>query len=153
MTSTEDCRFPDCGDAGGSPTDPDRVVGTATAATNYFRQLGATLGSSVVGSLFGARLSTLMTERLSPDQLALLGDPESLTPKGLGALPDSLKDPVIASYNNALAPVYLWIAPLVLLATTLLLFLSDNPLAAQLDRDLLPDRRPGRVVPAALSGQ
>jgi EmrB/QacA subfamily drug resistance transporter len=118
---------------------PDRVVGTATAASNYFRQMGATLGSSVMGSLFAARLSTLLTERLSGEQLAQVGNPESFTPKGLANLPDYLKDPVVASYNDALTPIFLWIAPLVLLATVLLLFLSDNPLATRLDRDAPPE--------------
>jgi MFS family permease len=43
---------------------PMRQVGTATAANNYFRQIGATLGSAVVGSLFAHRLSDLLGERL-----------------------------------------------------------------------------------------
>ena len=33
------------------------VGGTATAANNYFRQVGASLGSAIVGSLFVARLA------------------------------------------------------------------------------------------------
>ncbi|WP_258933755.1 MFS transporter [Nesterenkonia pannonica] len=41
-----------------------RLVGTATAGQNYFRQVGATLGSGVIGALFAARLSTMLDERL-----------------------------------------------------------------------------------------
>src|SRR5699024_11208171 len=37
---------------------PARMVGTATAANNYFRQVGATLGSAIVGSIFASRLAT-----------------------------------------------------------------------------------------------
>ena len=33
-------------------TFPSRQVGTATAANNYFRQIGASLGSAIVGTLF-----------------------------------------------------------------------------------------------------
>ena len=33
-------------------TFPLREVGTATASNNYFRQIGASLGAAVVGSLF-----------------------------------------------------------------------------------------------------
>lgn len=115
---------------------PDRVVGTATAANNYFRQLGATLGSSVVGGLFAARLSAQLNDRLAQDQLMTIGDPESLTPQSLAALPDALMGPVAAAYSEALTPVFLWIVPLALLATVLLLFLSDKPLASRLDRDM-----------------
>src|SRR6478736_8704509 len=43
---------------------PLREVGTATASNNFFRQIGATLGSAVVGSLFASRLAQLLTERL-----------------------------------------------------------------------------------------
>ncbi|MDI6909502.1 MAG: hypothetical protein QMC84_06690, partial [Nocardioides sp.] len=41
-----------------------REVGTATASNNYFRQVGGSLGSAVVGSVFAARLTTLLSERL-----------------------------------------------------------------------------------------
>ncbi len=41
-------------------TFPAREVGTATAANNYFRQIGASLGSAVVGSLFATRLADLL---------------------------------------------------------------------------------------------
>src|SRR5690606_37530274 len=43
---------------------PLREVGTATAANNYFRQVGASLGSAVVGSLFTGRLLTQLADRL-----------------------------------------------------------------------------------------
>ena len=39
---------------------PLREVGTATASNNFFRQIGATLGSAVVGSLFASRLAELL---------------------------------------------------------------------------------------------
>ncbi|HEU4807250.1 MAG TPA: MDR family MFS transporter, partial [Homoserinimonas sp.] len=38
---------------------PNSQVGTATASNNYFRQIGASLGSAVVGSLFATRLTDL----------------------------------------------------------------------------------------------
>ncbi|MFF1876141.1 MFS transporter, partial [Kitasatospora herbaricolor] len=40
---------------------PVSQVGTATASNNYFRQIGASLGSAIVGSLFVARLTELLT--------------------------------------------------------------------------------------------
>ena len=43
---------------------PLREVGTATASNNFFRQIGATLGSAVVGSLFASRLAELLANRL-----------------------------------------------------------------------------------------
>ena len=40
---------------------PHRIVGTATAANNFFRQIGSTLGASLVGALFTSRLSAEVT--------------------------------------------------------------------------------------------
>ena len=36
---------------------PHAIVGTATAANNFFRQIGSTLGASLVGALFTSRLT------------------------------------------------------------------------------------------------
>jgi len=43
---------------------PISQVGTATASNNYFRQIGASLGSAVVGSLFVSRLTQMLTARM-----------------------------------------------------------------------------------------
>ena len=45
-------------------TFPMTEVGTATASNNYFRQIGASLGSAIVGSLFVAKLTQLLGERM-----------------------------------------------------------------------------------------
>jgi hypothetical protein len=44
---------------------PVTEVGTATASNNYFRQIGASLGSAIVGSLFVAKLTSLLHKRMS----------------------------------------------------------------------------------------
>src|SRR5699024_12535668 len=46
-------------------TFPNAIVGTATAANNYFRQVGATLGSAVVGSVFASRPTPAWPDRKS----------------------------------------------------------------------------------------
>ncbi|SDI83831.1 Major Facilitator Superfamily protein [Arthrobacter subterraneus] len=57
---------------------PLSQVGTATASNNFFRQIGATLGSAVVGSLFASRLRDLLIERL-PTSTAGAGRPAART--------------------------------------------------------------------------
>jgi EmrB/QacA subfamily drug resistance transporter len=111
-----------------------REVGTATAANNYFRQVGASLGSAVVGSVFAARLTTLLTERLP--QGGTTGDANSLTPDSVKQLPDALRLPIVESYNDALAPIFLYIAPLAIIAAILLCFLRVVPLATTIERDI-----------------
>lgn len=61
-------------------SEPSR--GTATAANTFFRQIGASLGSAVIGSLFALRLVNIMGEQLPPGAKARIGDISSLTPHG-----------------------------------------------------------------------
>ena len=48
---------------------PVSVVGTATASNNFFRQVGATVGASLVGGLFTSRLTSLISERMPQQAL------------------------------------------------------------------------------------
>lgn len=114
----------------------NRIVGTATAAYNYFRQVGASLGSALVGSLFTVRLIDLVDERVSREAAARLGDVSSLTPDFVAGLPPSLRSVVVHSYNDALAPLFLWMAPLALVAVVLLCFLRETPLQLTNDHEI-----------------
>ncbi|MGM7666800.1 MDR family MFS transporter [Microbacterium sp. A93] len=117
-------------------TFPITMVGTATASNNYFRQIGATLGSSLVGSLFASRLVNLMSERLPASGAGQMGSAESLTPAAVSGLPAPLHDVVITAYSDALTPIFLWIAPLGLIAAVLLMFVYEKPLATRIERSL-----------------
>lgn len=110
-----------------------RFVGTATAGQNYFRQVGATLGSAVVGSLFATRLTDLLRDRL-PAGAADGAGANSLTPELVRSLPDAAYTVVVESYNEALMPLFLLLAPIALISTLMLLFVDEKPLATTLDR-------------------
>lgn len=125
---------------------PVSMVGTATASNNFFRQIGGTLGSAIVGSLFVSRLAGLMDERV-PAAAATLG-PEgaeaaasvaggsganSMSPETLASLPGPLHDAIVGSYNDALVPIYHYVVPMVVLATVLLLFLREDELKETID--------------------
>ncbi len=110
---------------------PITQVGTATGTHNFFRQIGGSLGSAAVGTLFTGRLMDLLNERL-PSQAQGPGaavDPNSLTPHLVAQMPAELKSIVVDSYNEALTPVYLYLVPVILLALVLLLFVREKPLA------------------------
>jgi EmrB/QacA subfamily drug resistance transporter len=109
-------------------TFPNRIVGTATAASNYFRQVGATLGSAVVGSLFASRLTTLITEKL-PVTGTGGAKMNSFTPASVNALPDVVRLPILEAYNEALMPIFVLMVPLALISAVVLFFLTQKPLA------------------------
>ena len=118
---------------------PNSQVGTATAANNYFRQIGASIGTAVVGSLFVAKLTDLLTERLPAGADAAAGGSNSFTPEVVRNLPDAIRDVIVSAYNDALAPVFLYMVPLVVGAAILLLFIKEKPLATTIERDILPE--------------
>lgn len=101
-------------------------VGSATASFAFFREIGAALGAAAVGGLFTARLTALLGARLP----ARLGAAHSLTPALVAALPDDLRDHVAGAYHDALTPVFLGLAPVMLVAAVLLLFVRESPVGS-----------------------
>ncbi|WP_298865460.1 MDR family MFS transporter [uncultured Microbacterium sp.] len=116
-------------------TFPNSEVGVATATNNYFRQIGASLGSAVVGSVFTARLIDLLTQRMPAGAGGgAAGATNSLTPETVKELPTQIRNVIIGAYNDALTPIFLYILPLILLATILVCFLREVPLKKTIDR-------------------
>ncbi|WP_083966593.1 MDR family MFS transporter [Demequina globuliformis] len=119
-------------------TFPLKVVGTATSSNNYFRQIGASLGAAFVGSMFTANLTGLLGERLPADAVESSGqDFNSITPEIVAGLPDPYHDIVVSSYNDAIAPVLGWLAPLTLVAMVLLMFVKEVPLRTSTEREVV----------------
>lgn len=119
---------------------PGRIVGTATAASNYFRQVGATLGSAIVGSVFTTRLVNLIVDMSASGELPASGGGEDglkqLTPAAVNAMPEVLRQPIIHAYNEALLPIFLFLVPLAVIALIALLFVEAKPLATRVEREI-----------------
>ena len=120
-------------------TFPVSEVGTATASNNYFRQIGASLGSAIVGSLFVAKLTQLLSERMPAGAASASGGENSLTPAVVRDLPAGIKNVIVSSYNDALTPIFLYMVPLVIVGLILLVFVVEKPLATSIERDILPE--------------
>ena len=113
---------------------PISMVGTATASSNFFRQVGATIGSALVGGLFTSRLTTFLQERLPVEAMSGSGGgANSLTPGMVSGLPAPIHDIIVNAYNEALTPIFLWIMPLGVLAAVLLMFIVEKSLATSVD--------------------
>ena len=113
---------------------PSDMVGVATSATNFFREIGTTLGASVAGALFTANIASQMADKLAPfgGVVALGFDANSLTPALARTLPDELQHAVAVAYNDALMPVFLLMVPLTVVAGLLMIALKEKPLADSL---------------------
>lgn len=119
-------------------TFPLKEVGTATAGNNYFRQIGASIGSAIVGSLFTVRLTELLSERM-PQASGAAANSNSFTPDLVAHMPPEIRDVIVGSYNDALAPVFLYMIPLMAIAVILLALVKEKPLRTSVERDIMPE--------------
>ena len=109
---------------------PHAIVGTATAANNYFREIGSPLGASLVGALFTGRL-TANIARMVPASDHVNVD--SITPAFVDSLHGAERELVAQAYSDALAPIFLYVVPLLVAGFVLMLFLKEHPLAKSID--------------------
>ena len=89
---------------------PVSQVGTATAANNFFRQIGSALGAAIAQQFQGADAAN------------------SLTPHAVAELPDVLRDAILNSYNDGLTPVIGMMVPLAIVAMLILFPLRQERL-------------------------
>lgn len=112
-----------------------KVVGTATAANNYFRQVGSSLGSAIVGTVFATRLTQLMSEKF-PHGMGGSNEMGSLTPTLLASLPDAIRIPIVESYNGALIPIFAYLVPLAIVACVFLIFVKEKKLSDDVEQEV-----------------
>ncbi|AWH94287.1 MDR family MFS transporter [Dietzia psychralcaliphila] len=109
-----------------------REVGVATSSNNYFREIGAAIGTAWFGSLFTDRLITNLTDTVAanPEQAMASGlDPAGVTPAFVATLPEPLHQGIVDSYASALAPALWFIVPVLGLALLLSFFLPQVTLS------------------------
>ncbi|MGK9147678.1 MFS transporter [Plantibacter flavus] len=108
------------------------MVGTATSTNNYFREVGASLGVAVFGTIFTTRLTANLTDVFASSG-ASAGDASNaaatIDPQTLSQLPDAIRDGVVGAYADALAPVFWYLLPFIGAAFLLSLFLKQIPLS------------------------
>lgn len=109
---------------------PHKIVGTATGANRYFRQIGSTLGASIVGALFTSCLTTDLANKLpKADHLTL----STITPAAVDKLPEATRELIAKGYSEALVPLFIIFVPVAAACFVLMLFLKNNRLATTID--------------------
>lgn len=105
---------------------PASMLGTATSTNNFFREIGVSLGNSIIGVLFTSRLTAA---------LALVGFDEegvsTVTPEAVRALDPVTADAVHLAYAHALAPVLLGLAPVLITAAAVAALFRPLPLSTR----------------------
>lgn len=107
-------------------------LGTATSANNFFREIGAAVGTALFSTIFTSRLSERLESVFAGAPGAGVdpsGSAESLTPAVVDQLPDQLRDGVVTAYADALAPAFWYLVPLLAIGFVLTLFLREVTLS------------------------
>ncbi|RYV51760.1 MDR family MFS transporter [Pengzhenrongella frigida] len=105
-------------------------MGTATSASNFFREIGAAVGTALFSTIFVSRLETNLGEVFAGVPAGAGGaSTDGLTPALVAALPEPLHTGVIDAYANALAPAFWYLVPLLAFGFVLTLFLREVKLS------------------------
>jgi EmrB/QacA subfamily drug resistance transporter len=111
---------------------PAAQIGTATSTNNYFREVGAALGTAVFGTIFTTRLTENLTGVFTEAGASAADASQAtatLDPQTLNQLPDAVHDGIVDAYADALAPVFWYLVPFIAAAFLLALFLKQIPLS------------------------
>ncbi|KPI12505.1 drug resistance transporter, EmrB/QacA subfamily [Actinobacteria bacterium OK074] len=105
-------------------------LGVATSGATFFRSIGASFGVAIFGTVFTSRLGDKLTTALAGRQLPGGTTSQSLQadPRGIAALPTSLRPAVLHAYAAAITDVFLYAAPVALLGFVLAWFLREDRL-------------------------
>jgi EmrB/QacA subfamily drug resistance transporter len=115
-----------------------RDLGSATAANNYFRQIGGTVGSGIVGAVFATRLTHKISQLLPPRAGVVLPNVQALTPKELDALTPGVRHALVTAYSYALPPIFLYLVPVLAAGFVLSFFLKETMLRTTIE-DAAPE--------------
>ncbi|MFC7326726.1 MDR family MFS transporter [Marinactinospora rubrisoli] len=112
---------------------PSDTIGAATSTNNYFREVGASLGTAVFGAFFTTRLTERLTEVFtgagaSAEEAS--NATSTIDPQTLAALPEAVRDGIVNAYAESLAPVFWYIIPFMVVALVLACFIKQIPLKA-----------------------
>jgi MFS family permease len=101
-----------------------RLLGVATSGATLFRQIGGSIGVSAFGAIFTNRLGRELAHRLPPGAHA----PTHASPALIHHLPSAIHALYVEAVADALHPVFLMAAAIMLVAFALAWRLRDLPL-------------------------
>ncbi|MFJ7328362.1 DHA2 family efflux MFS transporter permease subunit [Streptomyces cyaneofuscatus] len=107
-----------------------RDLGVATSGATFFRSIGASFGVAIFGTVFTNRLTGQLDSALAGRSLPPGVDAERLAadPRSIQMLPADLRPSILEAYSTSITDVFLYAAPVVLIAFVLAWFLREDKL-------------------------
>jgi EmrB/QacA subfamily drug resistance transporter len=105
-------------------------LGVATSGATFFRSIGASFGVAIFGTVFASRLADKLTDAFRGVRLPAGASADALQadPRGISALPSSLRPAALHAYASAITDVFLYAAPVAALGFLLAWFLKEDKL-------------------------
>ncbi|CAM5372862.1 EmrB/QacA family drug resistance transporter [Streptomyces spiroverticillatus] len=109
---------------------PYEDLGVATSGATFFRSIGASFGVAIFGTIFTGRLDEKLAAALAGQRLPPGLDAARLEsdPRAISQLPAALRPEALNAYSSAITDVFLYAAPVGLLAFVLAWFLKEDRL-------------------------
>jgi EmrB/QacA subfamily drug resistance transporter len=104
-----------------------RDLGTATAATTFFRQIGGAIGAAAFGAVLSSRLTTHLGEEFG-GHVPANAAADTNNVKALQQLTGPVKEHVLSAFSNAVDDVFMIGIPITVLAFFVALTLKEIPL-------------------------
>ncbi|WP_327367196.1 MFS transporter [Streptomyces sp. NBC_01217] len=105
-------------------------LGVATSGATFFRSIGASFGVAIFGTIFTHRLTDKLAAALDGRTMPPGVSAEGLAadPRAIGQLPPALRPSVFHAYSTSITDVFLYAAPVVLVAFVFAWFLKEDKL-------------------------
>jgi EmrB/QacA subfamily drug resistance transporter len=104
-------------------------LGAASSVVTFFRSLGGAVGVSMLGAVLSERISRYVREGMADlGAPAGGGQQNSETLPDLSELPPPVREVVESAYGHGIGDIYLWAAPIALVALVLVVFIKEVPL-------------------------
>ncbi|GAA2407985.1 MDR family MFS transporter [Streptomyces glaucosporus] len=130
---------------------PAAELGAATSVLSFFRSMGGTIGTSVLGAILANRVTSEMTEGLRKAGVPAGADEAPGGGEGsvpdMTALPAPMREIVENAYGVATADLFLIATPFALLALVAVVFIKEKPLKTTSGMERLAEEA-GAAVPA-----
>lgn len=114
-----------------SPAD----LGSASSTVAFFRSLGGAVGVSALGAVMGSRITDYVKDGISELGPKAAAAASHGTSGGgipdVSAMPEPMKTIVESAYGHGVADVFLYAAPIALLAFIVTIFIKEVPLRTQ----------------------